>query len=124
MWIRLKKLRPQAERILGDPERAERFISQVEAKADGQEERMRELWTDLKGFLQMLRAYLRGEYRNVPYGSLLSGLAALAYFLNPFDLIPDMLLGGWVDDFMVLGWVFQSLRSEVRRFQTWQTELP
>ncbi len=120
----LQKFRPHAERLLGDPAQAERFLSQVESKAQGQEERLRGFWSELKVFLSMLRSYLKGEYREVPYSALLSGLGALAYFVNPFDLIPDFILGGWVDDVMVLGWVFQSLRSEIHRYQSWHGQTP
>ncbi len=50
-------------------------------------------------------------------------IAALAYLLNPFDLLPDMLVGaGWLDDLVVIGLVcyglyrmgYRGLRSDGR----------
>ncbi len=40
-------------------------------------------------------------------------ILALVYLLNPFDLLPDMLLGaGWLDDLAILGllgyWLYRS----------------
>lgn len=116
----VKRLQPAARQVLKDPKQAEAFMAQVEAKAQGQEERLQELGSDLKGFLRMLRSYFSGHYRNVPYKVVLSGSAALLYFLNPFDLIPDVLLGGWLDDLMVMGWVFRSIRVEVQRFRDFE----
>ncbi|MBW2171599.1 MAG: DnaJ domain-containing protein [Deltaproteobacteria bacterium] len=34
-------------------------------------------------------------------------LIALIYFINPYDLVPDFIVGpGWIDDFAVLGLAF------------------
>lgn len=41
---------------------------------------------------------------------LITFAAALLYFLLPFDLIPDVLLGwGWIDDLIILGLVLRYL---------------
>ncbi|GAB4304306.1 MAG: hypothetical protein Kow0090_19870 [Myxococcota bacterium] len=43
--------------------------------------------------------------------------AALLYFINPLDIIPDVILGlGWLDDFYVLGWVLRIYDDEIRRY--------
>ncbi len=44
-------------------------------------------------------------------------LAALVYFINPFDMVPDVLpLIGYVDDAFVIGLVISSLNEEIRRY--------
>lgn len=48
---------------------------------------------------RMAKAYAMGRYRAVPWKAMLILLAAVIYFLNPIDLIPDLLpLVGFTDD--------------------------
>jgi uncharacterized membrane protein YkvA (DUF1232 family) len=48
-------------------------------------------------------------------------LAAIIYFLNPIDLIPDFIPGlGLTDDFSVLLWVYNSVSTEVVKFLEWE----
>lgn len=43
--------------------------------------------------------------------------ASLLYFINPIDLIPDVILGlGWLDDFYVFGWVLKTFNDEIERY--------
>ena len=70
---------------------------------------------------RLLTAYARGEYRRIPARPLLTLTAALIYFLNPLDLIPDALPAlGLTDDFAVLTWVYQSMASEMGAFLEWE----
>src|SRR5438270_13046531 len=54
--------------------------------------------------LRLLRAYFRGEYRNVSQDALLTILAAVSYLGDPSDLIPDEIpFLGLLDDATVIG---------------------
>lgn len=45
-------------------------------------------------------------------------LIALLYFINPYDLVPDFLLGaGWLDDLVVVGLVFWWMSRLKRAYQ-------
>jgi uncharacterized membrane protein YkvA (DUF1232 family) len=66
-------------------------------------------------------SYARGQYRTVPLKTLLTILAAMLYFLNPLDLVPDAILGvGLMDDLAVLTWVYQAAREELDKFVAWE----
>jgi uncharacterized membrane protein YkvA (DUF1232 family) len=72
----------------------------------------------VKLFLRMIGAYAQGEYREVPWKTMLLILASIIYFLNPFDLIPDFIPGiGFLDDLSVLLWVFNSVENDISKFQ-------
>ncbi len=81
--------------------------------------------TEVKGkFLllsRMTKAYALGQYREIPWKTVLVMLAAFLYFINPIDLIPDLIPGlGLTDDFSVLLWVYNSISVEVEKFVTWE----
>ncbi|QOI97245.1 MAG: DUF1232 domain-containing protein [Flammeovirgaceae bacterium] len=72
-------------------------------------------------FMRLAKAYVSGRYRFVPWKTMATLLAALIYFLNPFDVVPDIVpVLGLGDDFAVLMWVYNSVAVEVDRFLAWE----
>ncbi len=73
--------------------------------------------------MRMAKAYANGSYREVPWKTIVIILAALIYFLNPIDIIPDVIpVLGFSDDFAVLAWVYHSIGSEVEKFLIWEAQ--
>jgi uncharacterized membrane protein YkvA (DUF1232 family) len=72
-------------------------------------------------FGRLAKAYALGKYRAVPWKAMLILLAAVIYFLNPFDLVPDFLpIVGFTDDFAILVWVYNSIEEEIDKFIAWE----
>jgi uncharacterized membrane protein YkvA (DUF1232 family) len=70
---------------------------------------------------RLIKAYALGQYREVPWKTILLIVAAIIYFLNPLDLVPDLIpLTGLTDDFAVLLWVYNSVSNEVEKFLLWE----
>lgn len=75
----------------------------------------------LNVFSRIASAYASGRYRTVPWKTVMTVLAAIIYFLNPLDLIPDFIpLMGLTDDFGVLLWVYNSIGTEIDKFLVWE----
>lgn len=78
----------------------------------------------LSVFSRIASAYATGKYRDISWKSILIVLAAIIYFLNPIDLIPDIIpVLGLTDDFSVLLWVYSTLGSEIDKFLAWERSL-
>lgn len=72
---------------------------------------------------RLIVAYARGRYRIIPFRTLLTIVAAVLYFLNPFDLVPDAILGiGLMDDLAVLTWVYKNAKQELNNFIHWEKQ--
>jgi uncharacterized membrane protein YkvA (DUF1232 family) len=72
-------------------------------------------------FGRFARAYATGKYRDVSWRAMLIILAAVIYFVNPLDLIPDLIpVAGFTDDFAILLWVYNSIEQEVDKFLAWE----
>jgi uncharacterized membrane protein YkvA (DUF1232 family) len=70
---------------------------------------------------RMMKAYVKGEYRQIPWKPLLLIAAAVIYFVNPIDLIPDWIPGlGFTDDLGILLTVYKSVEHEIEKFMTWE----
>jgi uncharacterized membrane protein YkvA (DUF1232 family) len=72
--------------------------------------------------LRLVRAYHRGEYRQVLDDAPVWIIAALNYLVDPFDLIPDKTpFLGLVDDANVVELVKDKTRRTLDDFMTWET---
>lgn len=70
---------------------------------------------------RLVRAYALGQYRSIPWKTVLKITAAIIYFISPIDLLPDLLpITGLTDDFGVLLWVYNSVSGEIDKFLTWE----
>jgi uncharacterized membrane protein YkvA (DUF1232 family) len=70
---------------------------------------------------RIVRAYAMGQYRNIPWKTILLIVAALVYFISPMDLLPDIIpITGLTDDFGILLWVYNAVSSEIEKFLTWE----
>ncbi|KQS34272.1 YkvA family protein [Dyadobacter sp. Leaf189] len=87
----------------------------------GVRENMAEFTLSVQTLIRMVRAYASGEYRSLPWKSLLSIVAVLIYFVSPIDLIPDFLpFVGVTDDVALVVWLVKTLGDDVRKFGEWE----
>jgi uncharacterized membrane protein YkvA (DUF1232 family) len=111
----------EAERTAADRARATALLADAMRKAEHQEGRLRRIWGELHALFRLVRAWLKGTYREVPWKTIVLVLAALVYFLNPLDMIPDAMLGiGYLDDATVIAWVLRSVKRDLERFAAWE----
>jgi uncharacterized membrane protein YkvA (DUF1232 family) len=80
-------------------------------------------WESFQILLRMVRNWLGGRYAP-PMPTIVSAIAALVYFVDPFDLIPDSLpVLGLLDDAAVITAVVRLNLSEISRFRMWEVSL-
>ncbi len=79
-------------------------------------------WPYLMGMIRLIRAYHRAEYRDLNEENLLTIVAAIIYFVSPFDVIPDYVpIIGHIDDAVVIGLALRSVRADLDTFMAWET---
>ena len=109
--------------LLEKHRRAAKLAAQAAAKAQKNKAALQKVWDDLLTLTRLLRAWARREYMTVPWRTLVAVTAALIYFLNPFDLIPDFLPTlGLVDDAALVALVVASISEDLARFREWEAE--
>ena len=81
--------------------------------------------TGLADLLRLIKAWAKGHYREVPWSTVAKAVAAVVYFLNPLDAIPDMIIGaGLLDDVTVIAYVVRSLATDLEKFRAWEARQP
>ena len=110
----------RAAGIASNPEKISNLISSVSEKLSDMDEnkkRVSGFFDRVRTLLRMLRAYINGEYREIPWRSLLMIIGALIYFLMPLDLIPDFIpVTGLADDISIIFLVFNSINEDIEAF--------
>jgi uncharacterized membrane protein YkvA (DUF1232 family) len=117
------KARKKARQYANDKERSSELLGNVLQKAVKHQVQLKGILRDLLLLYRMLKAWTTGEYKAMPWKTIVLGLTAVIYFLNPLDLVPDFIPGiGYLDDAVVLGFVMNSIRKDVSRYQEWQNQ--
>src|SRR5213075_2733786 len=79
------------------------FDAAASKAASISKEPFKDNWAYVQAMLRLIRAYYLGEYRMVERSALLSIIAAISYFVDPFDLMPDEIpFLGFLDDATVV----------------------
>jgi uncharacterized membrane protein YkvA (DUF1232 family) len=85
-------------------------------------EPFKDSWPYLQTMLRLIRAYFRGEYRDVSQDALVFIIAAVGYLIDPFDLIPDEIpFLGFLDDATVVAFAITKTRGALDDCMIWET---
>ena len=116
-----RSAKDQAYEYAKDPKKLIRLLDRATRKAISGKGPLAEIHELLLACIRLLRAYAGGQYRDIPWESLIPVIAAIVYFVMPIDLIPDFILAfGLIDDAALLGWVLSSLKKDIDHFIDWE----
>lgn len=100
---------------------AGKLLGEAGIKANKNETMLKGVWPNLQTLFQMIKAWISGDYRQIPTRSLLIIFAAIAYFVSPIDLMPDFLFGfGLLDDVAILTFAFKQIEHDLIAFNAWK----
>ncbi len=70
---------------------------------------------------RLLKAYASGDYRQLPWKTLIRVIAVLIYFVSPIDILPDFLpVVGITDDIALMLWLFSGIKDDIEKFRQWE----
>ncbi len=119
----LNLFRRRAERDAQEPGKLQSLAETAREKAEEHSEHLGALRSDLPILLRVVKAYARGDYRAIPWKSIVTLVAGLIYFVMPVDLIPDFIpVIGYIDDAAVIGLALRYVRKDLEAFEAWEDE--
>jgi uncharacterized membrane protein YkvA (DUF1232 family) len=110
----------RAEHLLLHRDELLAVLGDALAKAYARRKVLYKVFADLMLLFRFVRAWARGDYREMPRKSVLWAMFAIIYFLSPIDLIPDFLPGGYIDDMFVIAYVVKKIRADLDRFEEFE----
>ena len=82
---------------------------------------LEELWQSIKDLISLLKDYSTGRYPDLPWTTVASITAAIAYFVSPIDLIPDFIpILGYLDDAYVIKLCIDAVQSDLNKYLAWK----
>ena len=112
----------KAKALLEDKEGLEGQMKKAWSKVKNLDPQFEHLADSMEIFIALVRDYIRGEYRNVSNKSLLMIIGGLLYFVNPFDIIPDMIpIIGFADDAALVIYLLKQIQKEIEIYRDWKS---
>lgn len=112
----------KAKAVLNDDEKIDAFLIKLENKL----KEVPVVGTQLADIIilaELVKAYVKKEYREISTGSIVIALATLIYFVTPIDLIPDMIpIMGFADDIAILVLAMNFIHDDLQQFKAWQQQ--
>jgi uncharacterized membrane protein YkvA (DUF1232 family) len=118
-----RKATSEAKSYAKDPRRLRKlFEDAIDKINDIPRGPFAETWPYLMAMIRLIRAYHHREYQDISSQNLLIIIAAIIYFVSPFDVIPDWVpILGHIDDAMVVRLAMKSARADLDTFMAWET---
>lgn len=114
-----KGLEEKANSIYYDNVRLKKLIVSVKEMIK-ENKQLSEVFNDIKTMINLLKDWLNGDYHELKKSSAIMIIISFLYLINPIDLIPDFLFGGFIDDIAVIGFVFKKISDEIDRYREWK----
>lgn len=108
----------KARKCMANPKKLKLLLVQVMAylSKDG--------LSKVKSNLLLMHHYLQdvvaGRYKEYNASKLLLVVAVLIYVISPFDLMPDMLPAGLLDDSSLILWALKEVTDELGNYKTYK----
>jgi uncharacterized membrane protein YkvA (DUF1232 family) len=121
--VAFRKATAEAESYVKDPERLRKLVGDAREKINHiPRGPFAETWPYLMSMIRLIRAYHQLEYRDISAQNLFVIVAAIIYFVSPFDVIPDSVpILGNIDDAFVVRLAMKSVSADLDAFMAWET---
>lgn len=97
----------------------EKRINRKSSKVDSN--RFSKFIKQMKLAMSLIKDFRNKSYTDIPWRSITFIAAAVLYFMNPFDVVPDMLpVFGFGDDAMLFAALFKSIQTDLEKYGEWK----
>ncbi|MDR7002346.1 YkvA family protein [Neobacillus niacini] len=119
------KYKNKALEFLNNQQKTGELLTQAQSKGKEQKHSLGNALGKLERLIELIKAYSKGEYRNISKSTLATVIGAILYFVSPIDMIPDFIVGlGIVDDAAVIGYAIKKISGELDEFEKWKSKNP
>ena len=112
----------QAERIVNNKEAFDKLLINIEATLK-KIPAIGNLLSDIPLLVSFVKSYIVGEYKEIPFNSIIAVIATLLYVVSPIDIIPDMIPGiGYTDDAMAVAFCIKMIHDDLEKYKAWRDQ--
>lgn len=113
-----------AETIIKNDEKVDELLNKAQMKMKKKSvTNAGVLYEDIKLLINLLKDWISKDYREVPMGTVVSLLAGVIYFVNPFEIMPDYIpLIGYIDDAFLLSLIIRQFNRDMQKYAIWKAK--
>ncbi|MHA7100541.1 uncharacterized protein DUF1232 [Roseivirga pacifica] len=119
-----EKFKKKAQQIVNDNAALRSTLVKAQEKlaaSDSDEGLKGKLVEYVKLVLRMLTNTINGNYKGLPWQTLVMIVAGLLYFIAPLDALPDFIpVAGLVDDATILVWLGKCFQDDLNNYKKWE----
>ncbi|HUR36399.1 MAG TPA: YkvA family protein [Terriglobales bacterium] len=117
----MKGLLRESQNYRSDDTRSRQLAEEALAKAEKNKGKLNKVWADISAMIRLIKAWAKGNYREIPWRSVSLAIAALLYLISPLDGMPDFIPAlGLIDDVFVISWVMRGIQKDLEKFILWE----
>lgn len=116
----IRNLSSKASALYSDRDKLYELLDKTKKKLENNKE-LRSLFDDIRVLVSLIKDYKKGEYTNLSKNSIILVIISLIYLVNPIDIIPDFLIGGFVDDAAVIAYILKKITIEITAYKNWKS---
>ena len=116
----IDNLRLKATAIYEDRDKIWELLNKVKEKLE-QNEELKSLFDDVRLLIELIKDYNKGEYTGLSKNSIILVIISLIYLVSPLDIIPDFLVGGFLDDATVIAFILKKIEAEITAYKSWKS---
>jgi uncharacterized membrane protein YkvA (DUF1232 family) len=110
----------RAEHLLRHPEELRATLGVGLRKAYDKRHLLFRVFEDFLMLFRLVKAWVMGEYREIPRTAVLWAILAILYFISPLDAIPDIFPGGYIDDIAFISFILRRIKADLDKFAQWE----
>ena len=115
----IDNLRLKATAIYEDRDKIWELLNKTKEKLE-QNEELKSLFDDVRLLIELIKDYNKGEYTGLSKNSIILVIISLIYLVSPLDIIPDFLVGGFLDDATVIAFILKKIEAEITAYKNWK----
>jgi uncharacterized membrane protein YkvA (DUF1232 family) len=118
-----RRFESKASKYMQDADKAKKLLKDAKEKAERKKNILDDAWCRVQLVFNLFEDWIKGNYRAIPYRSIIMITVAILYFVIPTDILPDFIIGlGYGDDIAVLSFVFNQIGKDINDYKVWRQE--
>lgn len=117
----INKFTSKANSIYIDKGKVWDLLQRTKEKVQENQE-LRSIFDDIRLIVELIKDWRSGLYTKLSKNTVILLIISLIYLINPLDIIPDFIIGGFIDDAAVIAYILKKIAVELDAYKNWKEE--